>query len=169
LHPLGAPAQSQVAAFAANGPGGAGQPATDGLIGSETMAFMIADASTHSDNAEINITPLVDVMLVLLIIFLVAAPVVVRQIELPLAASPPDSEKKPAELSLQIDASGSLQLDGSPLSLPALDRVLQLEGLREQAPVLKIHVAPDAAYAHMTEVMALARSHGLERFELQAR
>ncbi len=46
------------------------------------MAFMIADASTHSDNAEINITPLVDVMLVLLIIFLVAAPVVVRQIEL---------------------------------------------------------------------------------------
>lgn len=133
------------------------------------MAFMTADSATRSDNAEINITPLVDVMLVLLIIFLVAAPAVVRHIELPLAPSSPDHDKEPAELSLQIDASGSLQLDGSPLSLAALDRVLELEALRERAPVLKLHVAPEAAYAHMTEVMALARTHGLEHFELQAR
>ncbi len=131
------------------------------------MAFMNADASARSDNAEINITPLVDVMLVLLIIFLVAAPVVVRQIELPLAATPPKPDVELAQLALRIDAAGSLQLDGSPMSLSALDRILQVEALREQAPVLQIEVAPEAAYAHMTEVLALARSHGLERFELQ--
>ncbi len=131
------------------------------------MAFMNADASARSDNAEINITPLVDVMLVLLIIFLVAAPVVVRQIELPLAATPPKPNVELAQLALRIDAAGSLQLDGSPMSLSALDRILQVEALREQPPVLQIEVAPEAAYARMTEVLALARSHGLERFELQ--
>lgn len=131
------------------------------------MAFMNADASARSDNAEINITPLVDVMLVLLIIFLVAAPVVVRQIELPLAATPPKPVVELAQLALRIDAAGSLQLDGSPMSLSALDRILQVEALREQPPVLQIEVAPEAAYARMTEVLALARSHGLERFELQ--
>ncbi|ODU42016.1 biopolymer transporter ExbD [uncultured Aquimonas sp.] len=131
------------------------------------MAFMNADASARSDNAEINITPLVDVMLVLLIIFLVAAPVVVRQIELPLAGTPPKPDLELSQLALRIDAAGSLQLDGSPMSLAALDRILQMEALREQPPVLQIDVAPEAAYARMTEVLALARGHGLERFELQ--
>lgn len=131
------------------------------------MAFMNADASARSDNAEINITPLVDVMLVLLIIFLVAAPVVVRQIELPLTGTPPKPDFDPIQLALRIDAAGGLQLDGSSMSLAALDRILQVEALREQPPVLQIDVAPEAAYARMTEVLALARSHGLERFELQ--
>lgn len=131
------------------------------------MAFMNADASARSDNAEINITPLVDVMLVLLIIILVAAPVVVRQIELPLTGTPPKPDFELVQLALRIDAAGSLQLDGSPMSLAALDRILQMEALREQPPVLQIDVAPEAAYARMTEVLALARSHGLERFELQ--
>lgn len=131
------------------------------------MAFMTAAVSARSDNAEINITPLVDVMLVLLIIFLVAAPVVVRQIELPLTGTPPKPDIERTQLALRIDAAGSLQLDGSPMSLAALDRILQVEALREQPPVLQIEVAPEAAYARMTEVLALARSHGLERFELQ--
>ncbi|SDD66028.1 ExbD/TolR family protein [Aquimonas voraii] len=131
------------------------------------MAFMTADVPSRADKAEINITPLVDVMLVLLIIFLVAAPVLVRQIELPLTGTPPKPDVEQAQLLLRIDAAGALQLDGSPMSLAALDRILQVEALREQPPVLQVDVAPEAAYARMTEVLALARSHGLERFELQ--
>lgn len=131
------------------------------------MAFNTANASAGVDNAEINITPLVDVMLVLLIIFLVAAPVMVRQIELPLVGTPPEAAPPPAQLALRIDAVGGLELDGSPLSLEALGRVLQMEALREEPPVLQIEVDPEAAYARMTEVMATARHHGMHRFELQ--
>lgn len=133
------------------------------------MAFMNADALSTADKAEINITPLVDVMLVLLIIFLVAAPMVVRQIELPLAASPPTPGVTPTVLALRIDAAGALEFEGRPLSLAALDRILQVEATRAELPVLQIDVSPDAAYARMAEVLSTARNNGMNRLELQTR
>lgn len=132
------------------------------------MAFMNADAAERADNAQINITPLVDVMLVLLIIFLVAAPVVTRQIELPLLPGPPPTtQTELTVLNLRIDAAGALQFEGRSLSLAALERILQVESARSEIPILQIEVSPEAAYARMTEVLALARTHGLNRLELQ--
>jgi biopolymer transport protein ExbD len=132
------------------------------------MAFMSADAAGHADKAEINITPLVDVMLVLLIIFLVAAPMVVRTIDLPLQSGPTTVDPPdPMFLQLRVDAAGELILEGRTLSLAALDRVLQMESSRAELPILQIEVALDADYARMTEVLALARNHGLNRLELR--
>lgn len=131
------------------------------------MAFMSADAAGRADKAEINITPLVDVMLVLLIIFLVAAPVVVRNIELPLQQGPtPVTPVEPTLLQLRVAATGEFLLEGRALSLAALDRVMRMEASRAELPILQIEVALDADYARMTEVLALARSHGLNRLEL---
>jgi biopolymer transport protein ExbD len=132
------------------------------------MAFMSADPAGRADKAEINITPLVDVMLVLLIIFLVAAPMVVRTIELPLQSGPtPVDPVDPTLLQLRVDAAGELMFEGRALSLAALDRVLQMESSRAERPILQIEVALDADYARMTEVLALARNHGLNRLELR--
>lgn len=132
------------------------------------MAFMNADAAERADNAQINITPLVDVMLVLLIIFLVAAPAVVKQIEMPLLPGPPSATNvEPPVISLQIESSGTLQFEGRTLSLGALERIFQVESARPEMPMVKIEVAPEAAYVRMTEVLALTRTYGLNRLELQ--
>jgi biopolymer transport protein ExbD len=93
------------------------------------MAFMNAGSAEHADKSEINITPLVDVMLVLLIIFLVAAPIMVRQIDLPLQPGPPQiTPIEPTVIRLSIDAGGEVLFEGQALGMAALDRVLRMEG-----------------------------------------
>ena len=72
-----------------------------------------ADRATPA-MAEINIIPLCDVLLVLLIIFMVTAPALSHQIDLDLPqASPERPDQRPHEIELRIDASGQVYWDGS--------------------------------------------------------
>ena len=68
---------------------------------------------TIEQNAEINVTPFVDIMLVLLVIFIVTAPLLTNsvKIDLPKAVSAPDESREPA-IQFAIDAAGQLYWDG---------------------------------------------------------
>jgi len=124
---------------------------------------------TQSDDDEavsdINVTPLVDVMLVLVIILLVTAPLLTQSVNVALpktASTTPDTEKQP--LQLGIDAEGSITLNKDPISdLAILETTLQSE--LGANPELAVHVYADDAvnYGKVAKVMAAAQHAGVAK------
>jgi biopolymer transport protein ExbD len=114
--------------------------------------------------SEINMIPLIDVMLVLLIIFIVAAPLLTHavKIELPKASSAP-SDAKPETIRLGIQADGSLYWNGETISEEALSP--RLEETARHAPQAEIHLEADAKtpYEILARVMAASAKAGLGR------
>jgi biopolymer transport protein ExbD len=114
--------------------------------------------------AEINTTPLVDVMLVLLIIFIITAPLLTHsvKVELPRASSAP-VEIKPNVLQLSIDATGTVSIDGETTSLPLLEARLR-EAVSRDAGV-ELHLMADRAarYGAVAAAMSAARRAGASR------
>jgi biopolymer transport protein ExbD len=132
------------------------------------MAF--AQAQTRQDSiAEINITPLVDVMLVMLVIFMIAAPIFSQPIPLNIGRGTPPQGKPPAPLELRIAASGEVFLGDQPMPLTALASVFsaELERAGDQPPILSIDASGDADYQVVAKVLATAQNAGLGniRFE----
>lgn len=130
------------------------------------MAF--STAGNRGPLAEINVTPLVDVMLVLLIIFLVTAPLVTRPITLDLpqrTSTPTPPREPPPPIQLRLDASGQLFWNASPLPLAELQPRLR-EAMAEAAgnpPELRIDANPDAQYEVMAKVLAAAKNANVEK------
>ena len=130
------------------------------------MAF--ANATLHRDSvAQINITPLVDVMLVLLVIFMIAAPVLTRRIPLvlPGSAQPAPTDVEAATIDLRIDAAGQLTWNGSAAPMSALQPMLEAEAQRDSAhpPLLRIDANGDADYGVVAKVLAAANNAELTR------
>jgi biopolymer transport protein TolR len=90
------------------------------------MAFRLRDSDELGDLAEINVTPLVDVMLVLLIIFMVTAPMLQQGLEVAL----PQAEGKSFELAsnnpakITVTSAGAVYLDGTPVGSMNLEQSL---------------------------------------------
>lgn len=124
---------------------------------------------TQSDDdeavSEINVTPLVDVMLVLVIILLVTAPLLTQSVNVALpktATTIPDTEKQP--LQLGIDAQGGVTLNKNPVAdLAALETTLQ--GELAANPEVTVHVYADEAvnYGKVAEVMATVQHAGIAK------
>ena len=115
----------------------------------------------HKPMSEINVTPFVDVMLVLLIIFMVAAPLLTVGVEINLpntAAKALPSEEKP--LTLQIDAEGELYLQDTPIEIDELLPKLKAISLEREND--KIFFKADEAniYDHIMIVLGLLSRAG---------
>ena len=112
--------------------------------------------------SDINVTPLVDVMLVLLIIFMVTTPLVARQISLDLPqAGPTDPATPPPPIRLRVATDGQLFWNGVPVNASDLDNRLALEAARAEQATLEIDASPEAAYEPVADVLASARNAGL--------
>ena len=127
------------------------------------MAF-----STTNDSdevlAEINITPLVDVMLVLVVALIVTAPLLNNAIKLNLpktVATQPAQAKKP--VSISVDAQGSVYVDRERTELSALEP--RLHALHDAAPDTAVHLSSDEAanYGSVAKVMALIERAGITK------
>lgn len=112
--------------------------------------------------AEINITPLVDVMLVLLVIFMISAPAVTGTLSMRLPAEGPPNPVQAPRLQLQVDASGGFVLDGRSVPASALRPALADVALRTPRAVLEIAASGDADYQAFATALAAARASGLE-------
>ena len=90
------------------------------------MAFRFDSSDEYGDLAEINVTPLVDVMLVLLIIFMITAPMLTQGLTVAL----PSAEGKSFEMAssqpskIQVTAAGAVYLDGAPMGKASLEQTL---------------------------------------------
>ncbi len=114
--------------------------------------------------SEINVTPLVDVMLVLLIIFMITMPVMKQavQLQLPQAASQP-LDPKPVVFRLLVDAQGRYVLDQSPLSLTDLREKLAQLAARDPQAALHIWADRQAQYDAVAQAMSAAQMAGVQK------
>ncbi len=131
------------------------------------MAFGTLDDTLDSDTEvmnEINMTPLVDVMLVLLIIFIITVPVMKHAITvaLPSATAQPLATK-PETLQLSVDAQGTTYLNQSQLAEPELATRLQAEARKEPQPELHIRGDKAVRYEFVAQAMAQAQQAGLRK------
>jgi biopolymer transport protein TolR len=117
--------------------------------------------------AEINVTPLVDVMLVLLIIFMVTAPLLTAGVPVNLPdsrAKPLNQEQKPVEVSL--DAAGKLFLDKEELRESALPARLEQLAARAEPPQIYLRADRGLDYGRVMRVMGELNRAGLNRVAL---
>jgi biopolymer transport protein ExbD len=119
--------------------------------------------------ADINVTPLVDVMLVLLIIFMVTAPIMSYPIDIDLPQRslnpPPTTQDPPDPIRLRIDSSGQVFWNDSPTPLAALRNMMEAEVERDpnNQPTLEIDTADDADYGILAKVLASARNAQMQK------
>jgi biopolymer transport protein ExbD len=127
------------------------------------MAFGTQDDTDEVMN-EINMTPLVDVMLVLLIIFMVTIPVMQHSIkvDLPRASQTPQAVKAEV-LRLTVDAQGQYFLNEARLDDAALASQLQAQAAREPQPQLHIRGDRNVRYERVAQAMAAAQQAGLSK------
>lgn len=114
--------------------------------------------------AEINTTPLVDVMLVLLIIFMITAPLLTHgvRIDMPEASSEPYPDEEQA-VTLALDDDGQLYWNGEPIEDASLPALLALAAARTPQPELHLRADRETRYQKLAEVMSGARLAGIRR------
>lgn len=125
-----------------------------------------SQGSTHGTVAEINIIPLADVMLVLLIIFMIASPALTRRIVIDMpGVDDRDRTEPPPPIRLRIDAAGDAYWNDSPTPVSALQAMMAGEVERDprNPPRLEIDASGDADYQAVTRVLAAAHNAELSR------
>ncbi|WP_238270347.1 biopolymer transporter ExbD [Paraburkholderia terrae] len=113
---------------------------------------------------EINMTPLVDVMLVLLIVFMVTIPVIRHAVKIDLPhASSQKEDTKPAQVTIAIDADGNLMWDEQKISDDMLQAKIAAAAQREPQPELHLSADRKVAYEKVAQVMSAAQAGGLTK------
>ena len=114
--------------------------------------------------SSINVTPLVDVMLVLLVIFIMAAPLLAASIRLDMPkASSATPGNPPTAIPKQLNAAGELFADGKTIVMPALKTLLKQLGARDPQTEVQLSIDQSLPYGRAVEVMDAAQSAGLSR------
>ena len=127
------------------------------------MAFGTQDDADEVMN-EINMTPLVDVMLVLLIIFIITVPVMKHavNIDLPHANNQPQ-DAKPETIRLSVDSQGAYYWNESRIEDKDLGNLLKTEASKSPQPELHIRGDKDVRYERVAQAMAAAQQSGLKK------
>jgi biopolymer transport protein ExbD len=127
------------------------------------MAFGTQDDTDEVMN-EINVTPMVDVMLVLLIIFIITVPVMQHSVNiaLPRATSAPE-DAKPQTIRLTVDARGHYFWNEQPVADADLQPRLEAAAAREPQPELHLRGDKDARYERVAQALAAAQRAGLRK------
>ncbi|GAB4397387.1 MAG: biopolymer transporter ExbD [Rhodoferax sp.] len=112
---------------------------------------------------EINTTPLIDVMLVLLVMLIVTVPIQLHAVRLalPMAATVP--EDPPATVQIDIDAQSRILWHGAPVSISEFHARLKPLAERTPQPLLQLRADKAARYGVFAQVLASTRQLGLQR------
>jgi biopolymer transport protein ExbD len=129
------------------------------------MAFASFDRKTSSQPmAEINMVPLIDVVLVLLVIFIVTAPLLtnVVKLDLPKATSAADIQK-PEKVEFAIDANGGLFWKGERITREEAVARFAAEGAKRPQPEVYLRADQNVPYRYVAETLADASKGGLSK------
>ena len=129
------------------------------------MAFASFDSKRASaPMAEINMVPLIDVMLVLLVIFILTAPLLTNAVKLDLPkVTSQVNDLKPDKVELAIDASGQRYWNGEALSRAESIARFTEEGKKAQQPEIHLRADQNVAYRSVAEALGDASKAGLSR------
>ena len=124
---------------------------------------MSAGGSGGGPMAEINVTPLVDVMLVLLIIFMITAPLMSHKIRIDLPQANPNvqQDNPPEPIDLAIKENGDLFWNDEPVTEAILQAQLRVAAQKNPQPELQIRADKPTQWQKIATVMAEAKSAGM--------
>ncbi len=114
--------------------------------------------------SEINVTPLVDVMLVLLVIFILTVPVLTHSVKVDL----PQTQKlntavDPKSISISVASDGSVYWNGKRIDNAQLETALAEAALEEEQPEIRLYGDRRVAYEEVVKIMAAAQRAGIEK------
>jgi biopolymer transport protein ExbD len=128
------------------------------------MAMNVGDkGEAYSD---INMTPLIDVMLVLLIIFIITLPVATNAVKIDNPLPPPPNTPPPPPpevINLSIDFDGTILWNGSPVDRPTLQNYIASEATKDPQPEVHITVDKFAKYEKVAQTLADLQHRGLKK------
>ena len=115
---------------------------------------------------DINTTPLIDVMLVLLIMLILTLPIMTHAVKLdmPNANNPPPPEQRPEVIELEVDFDGTIVWNGTVVQgLPQLEQFFRTESMKDPQP--EIHLRPDkrVKYDTVAKVLAAAQHNSMKK------
>jgi biopolymer transport protein ExbD len=123
------------------------------------------NSGNNQPMSEINMTPLVDVMLVLLIIFIVCAPLMTQAIKVDLPqVNAAALDQKPETIRLTVKADGEVYWDDHKVSDADLKAKLEAASHAEPQPEVHMSADKEARYEKIAEVMGATRDAGLSKF-----
>ena len=114
-------------------------------------------APTDEPIHELNTTPLIDVMLVLLILFILTIPIQMHSVEIDLPGPPIDVPVHPDRNKIAVDANGAVLWNGVPVDMAQLRTLLARLAPIRPAPELQVEPHPEARYEKVDEVLAVIR------------
>ena len=128
----------------------------------------------HEPMSDINVTPLVDVMLVLLVIFIITAPLLTHSVKLELPrASAHENQLKPdkidfaiepeAFVSINVDAAGQVYWDEQPVDVATLQQRLEQTARRDPETELQLRADTAVPYGRVVQLIGMAQTVGLSR------
>ncbi len=129
------------------------------------MAFASFDGGGDNEPlAEINMVPLIDVMLVLLVIFIVTAPLLTHAVKVDLPrASSSANQTKPDNVQLALDADGQAFWNGRAVTAEELTQEFTAAGQMQPTPELHLRAERTTSYERIAQVMSEAARHGVNR------
>lgn len=123
--------------------------------------------SDHSTMSEINVTPLVDVMLVLLIVFIITAPLLMQAVKINLPKTAPAAAVTDTRtLQISVDAAGKLYLDRREITLAELEPELRQLKAKHQDIAIQLHADDHAYYGQVAKVLALVQHAGISKLAM---
>jgi biopolymer transport protein ExbD len=129
------------------------------------MAMSVGGGGDDEPMIDINTTPLIDVMLVLLIMFIITLPVMTHAVKLdmPQARNSPPPSVVIEPIRLDVDWDGTIIWNGSVVQMAVLEGYFRQEAAKNPQP--ELHVRPDrrADYDTVAKVLALAQRNGMQR------
>ena len=124
----------------------------------------LGDQGDDALMTEINMTPLVDVMLVLLIIFIITLPVIHQAVTVDLPkANSARNETKPESIQVSIDARGQIFWNGSPIDLTTYVSYAQKAAKKEPQPEVNLRADKEVRYDSVAQVLAASKRAGLTK------
>jgi biopolymer transport protein ExbD len=128
------------------------------------MSFANSDGDEENVMSEINMTPLVDVMLVLLIVFMITMPVLTHAVkmDLPQAASQPE-DVTPAHVAVGVNADGGYSWNEQALAFNALEARLASSALQQPQPEIHINADRAVVYDKVAQLLAATQRAGLTK------
>lgn len=131
------------------------------------MAMSVGGGDEGAPMGEMNTTPLIDVMLVLLIMFIITIPIQTHAVKLDLPQNsqnqPPPSAEKPVIHRVEVDFLGQIFWDGQPVDLATASEYFRRSATQKPEP--EIHIRPDkmAQYEIVDQVLAAAQKAGVTK------